>query len=83
VFPSRRKVIFVNGCFWHQHVGCKRSSIPKSNRDFWLYKLQGNLFRDARNISLLRSDGWDVEVVWECELQNPEAVTSRLAEFLG
>ena len=83
VFPSRRKVIFVNGCFWHQHSGCKRASIPKSNRDFWLKKLHGNLIRDARNADLLRSEGWGVETVWECELQNPEAVGRRLAEFLG
>ena len=82
VFPSRRKVIFVNGCFWHQHSGCKRSSVPKSNQDFWLNKLQGNLIRDAKNTALLRSDGWYVEIVWECELQNPVAVSRRLTEFL-
>ena len=83
VFPSRRKVIFVNGCFWHQHPGCKRSGVPKSNREFWLKKLQGNVFRDAKNGAKLRSKGWDLETVWECELQNPEAVGRRLKEFLG
>ena len=83
VFPSRRKVVFVNGCFWHQHFGCKRSSFPKSNQDFWLNKLQGNVIRDAKNVAKLRSEGWDVETVWECELQNLEAVGKRLAKFLG
>ena len=83
VFPSRRKVIFVNGCFWHQHAGCKRSSVPKSNQDFWRNKLHGNLIRDAKNVAKLRSEGWDVETVWECELQNLEAVGKRLAKFLG
>ena len=83
VFPSRRKVIFVNGCFWHQHSGCKRSTVPASNRDFWLKKLQGNLIRDAKNVAKLHSNRWDVETVWECELQNPEVVGRRLAEFLG
>ena len=82
VFPSRRKVIFVNGCFWHQHSGCKRASVPKSNQDFWLKKLHGNLIRDAKNTALLETKGWAVETVWECELQNPEAVGKRLAEFL-
>ena len=82
VFPSRRKVIFVNGCFWHQHPNCKRASIPVSNRDFWMKKLYGNRDRDAKNVDLLKSVGWEVETVWECELRDTESVTWRLAKFL-
>ena len=83
VFLSRRKVVFVNGCFWHQHPGCKRATIPTSNRDFWIKKLRGNRTRDAKNVDLLESGGWGVETVWECELRDMDAITLRLAEFLG
>ena len=83
VFPSRRKVVFVNGCFWHHHPECKRASIPVSNRDFWIKKLRGNRARDTKNVDLLKSGGWEVETVWECELRDMEAITWRLAKFLN
>ena len=83
VFSSRRKVIFVNGCFWHQHPGCKRAGIPSTSRDFWIRKLTGNQARDDRNTSLLEIAGWKVLTVWQCQLKDQEALTDRLVAFLS
>ena len=71
VFASRRKVIFVHGCCWHQHSdpGCKIVRRPKSNLDYWLPKLDGNVVRDADNQDRLRELGWDSLVIWECEVR--------------
>ena len=69
VLPKYRTVIFINGCFWHQHAGCRYASIPKSRQDFWLPKLSGNVERDRRNVAALTKDGWNVIVVWECEIR--------------
>ena len=82
VFPSRRKVVFVNGCFWHKHSSCPRVRIPATNRDYWLPKLERNRSRDERNIALLQEDGWAVMTVWECQLQDLPATTGRLVAFL-
>ena len=82
VFPSRRKVVFVNGCFWHKHSGCPRVRIPATNRDYWQTKLERNRSRDERNIALLQEDGWEVMTVWECELRDLPAATERLVAFL-
>lgn len=83
VFPSRRKVIFVNGCFWHRHAGCARVRVPAANRDYWLAKLERNQARDTRNIALLKKNGWAVMTVWECQLQDMSATTKHLLAFLG
>ena len=82
-FPSRRKVVFVNGCFWHSHPGCPRVRIPDANRDYWISKLDRNRARDKRSIDLLEKSGWDVMAVWECQLRDLAAVTERLVTFLG
>ena len=82
-FAAKRKVIFVNGCFWHHHPGCRRGRIPDANRDYWLAKLTGNRARDARNIALLEKQGWSAMTVWECQLGDMGAVASRLVDFLG
>ena len=82
VFPSRRKVVFVNGCFWHKHRGCPRVRIPATNRDYWQTKLERNRVRDERNIALLQEDGWAVMTVWECQLRDLPAATDRLVAFL-
>ncbi len=82
VFPARRKVIFVHGCFWHSHA-CKTGLIPKSNRDFWLPKLRRNKMRDRRNLEVLAQQGWDALVIWQCELKNSSAVSRRVRQFLG
>ena len=82
VFPSRQKVIFVNGCFWHYHRGCGRVRIPATNRDYWVGKLERNRDRDERNLSLLEDMGWSALTTWECELRDMETATRRLVEFL-
>jgi DNA mismatch endonuclease (patch repair protein) len=82
VFPSRRKVIFVHGCFWHSH-DCKAAHVPKSNQAYWLPKLERNKTRDGRNIEALRAAGWKALVIWECETRNEPLVGRRLRTFLG
>lgn len=81
VFPSRRKVIFVHGCFWHRHPGCKKASIPKTRPEFWNAKFDANTARDQRKIGELEHDGWSVMVVWECELASDD-LADRLTSFL-
>ena len=86
VFTPRRKVIFVHGCFWHLHPdpNCKRVRMPKSRIDFWKPKLEGNRERDLRNQAALSEAGWDILVVWECEITGDcEALAERLVDFLG
>ncbi len=82
VFPSRRKVVFVNGCFWHYHRGCEQVRIPATNRDYWIAKLERNRARDERNLSLLEEIGWSALTSWECELRDMDAATGRLVGFL-
>lgn len=70
VLAKYKAVIFINGCFWHQHAGCKKGTIPKTRTDWWQKKLQANVSRDSNNKSLLENMGWKVLIVWECEVQN-------------
>lgn len=81
VLPKHGIAIFVNGCFWHGHVGCKRNSIPKSNSDFWKSKIEENTRRDAENSRCLNSLGWRVVVLWECEVRSSEMATAALREI--
>jgi DNA mismatch endonuclease (patch repair protein) len=81
-FVSRRKIIFVHGCFWHSH-NCKNGLIPHSNQDFWLQKLQRNKERDSGNVEALIRLGWKVLVVWQCELKDSSALCGKLKRFLG
>jgi DNA mismatch endonuclease, patch repair protein len=67
VLPKYRTVIFVHGCFWHQHKGCKDATVPKSNIRFWKDKLAGNVERDMRNVTALRRAGWRCLTIWECQ----------------
>ena len=69
VFPRYRTVVFVHGCFWHKHIGCRYFVLPETNADFWKEKLEANRQRDESNTSHLNSDGWRVITVWECELR--------------
>ena len=71
VLPKYRTCVFVNGCFWHQHPGCRYAVLPASNQDYWLPKLERNTERDAINRESLQRDGWRVITVWECELKKP------------
>lgn len=82
VFSKRRQAIFVQGCFWHQHTGCTRASRPRSNRGYWESKLVRNIERDARVRRALEADGWDVIVIWECEVNDPR-LGEKLRDRLG
>lgn len=81
VFRGRKKVIFVHGCFWHQHKECANGRLPKSNTDFWRGKLARNVERDEEQVAALKALGWSVSIVWECEVKSDEAI-SRLKKFL-
>lgn len=65
-----KTAVFVNGCFWHGHENCKDSGIPKSNTKFWKTKIESNVARDKKNIDALRGNGWDVIIIWECQLNS-------------
>ena len=82
VFRSRRKVIFVHGCFWHRHPGCPLTRLPKSRLDFWKPKLERNRERDREVQQALRDEGWSYLVVWECEVRDVEDLTARIHSFL-
>ena len=81
VLPKFKTVIFVNGCFWHRHPGCKRATLPKSNAEFWRQKLEKNVARDRRNIQTLKDLGWYVLIIWECELKDTMTLQARLSDF--
>lgn len=83
VFPSRRKVIFVHGCFFHMHNCRYGLVVPKTNAEFWAKKRRSNVERDARNVSELEAQGWQVLTVWECETRKPEELPEKIAGFLG
>lgn len=72
VLPKYKTVIFVNGCFWHAHEGCKYFVWPKNNSEFWREKISGNVKRDNRNNKELKDNGWRVITIWECELKSPK-----------
>lgn len=82
VFRKRCKVIFVHGCFWHQHEGCKEASLPSSNTDYWLPKLKKNVERDKARQKELQAIGWHFLVIWECQLNHPDIITKRIKTFL-
>jgi DNA mismatch endonuclease (patch repair protein) len=82
VFRTRRKVVFIHGCFWHGH-SCERDRRPSTNSDYWSGKARGNRRRDRGVQTDLKRAGWNVFVVWECALRNPEDVLTALKAFLG
>lgn len=82
VFPGRRKVVFVHGCFWHGH-DCKRGARePKSNIDYWRSKIARNRARDRKAAEELAAAGWRMLTVWECQLKEPDSLRERLTGFL-
>lgn len=85
VFPSRRAVVFVHGCFWHRHSdpACRLARLPKSRLDFWVPKLERNVQRDARNIVALEGMGWRAFTAWECEVSKIDILMPRLTFFLA
>jgi DNA mismatch endonuclease (patch repair protein) len=80
---SARWAIFVHGCFWHHHVGCPRASRPKSNRHYWREKFQRNRRRDASALRSLSSQGFNVLVLWQCELESEQETVKRLRSFFS
>lgn len=83
VFPSRRRALFVHGCYWHRHPGCRLAYSPKSNIDFWQAKFERNVARDAQVLTALQAAGWRADVIWECETRRPETIPDRLRALLG
>jgi DNA mismatch endonuclease Vsr len=85
VFPSRRKVISVHGCFWHHHLDrkCRNAALPKTRAEWWAAKLCANAARDAKQCSELAARAWGVMVVWECQVARSGGVARRVARFLG
>lgn len=79
VFPKHRLAVFVHGCFWHRHQGCKYAYSPKSRVTFWTQKFAANVARDQRQEAALRALGWQVLVIWECESRDARALEARLA----
>lgn len=79
VLPKYKTVIFVNGCFWHQHHGCKAAALPEANHQYWEEKLNRNVERDKQEIQQLKDMGWRVIVVWECEISSKKKQGSRLS----
>ena len=83
VLTRHRTVIFVHGCFWHRHTGCRFAYTPKSNAEFWLNKLTSNVKRDAVNVRKLRALGWTVLTIWECQVANEQSLEARLNKALS
>lgn len=82
VIPRSKTAIFVHGCFWHRHIGCKNATMPSTRRDFWAEKLTQNTDRDNRNRAELQCLGWKVIVIWECQTENEESLEKHLIEQL-
>lgn len=82
VMAKYKVLIFIHGCFWHSHNGCKFARIPASNTDYWLPKLMNNMIKDEGNIQKLQKEGWRVIVVWECELKG-EKTNSTLKSLIA
>lgn len=82
VLPRHKKIIVVNGCFWHGHTDCSRSKGPATNIEFWNSKIAGNVERDNRNNTALKKMGWQILVVWGCETKKPKLLFEKLKSFL-
>jgi DNA mismatch endonuclease (patch repair protein) len=81
-YMGRRLAVFVHGCFWHGHSCKAGAKVPKTNADYWLRKIAGNIARDERHLKTLQDSGWATLVVWECEVKDTSHVKRKLAEFL-
>ncbi len=82
ILPKHKKIIFVHGCFWHGHINCRRSKRPTTNKKFWHAKLDKNIERDKVNLMSLKKLGWDVLVVWTCEVKDMNQLKNKLLSFL-
>lgn len=83
VFPGRRKVIFVHGCFWHRHTCALARQVPRTRLEYWGPKLSRNVERDKTATAALSAAGWNVLTIWECELRDLDTTLGRLQDFLG
>ncbi|MDT2022828.1 DNA mismatch endonuclease Vsr [Methylocella sp. CPCC 101449] len=81
VFPRRSAAIFVHGCFWHRHKGCKKATMPKSHEEFWQTKFKLNVERDERAIRELEISGWRTLIIWQCQTRDPTDLRQILIEF--
>ncbi|WP_221165430.1 very short patch repair endonuclease [Rhizobium sp. NLR4a] len=81
-FPKRKVAIFVHGCFWHRHEGCRKASLPKSRTEYWYQKFASNVERDERSEASLVALGWKVHVIWECQTKNEAELRERLYRLL-
>jgi DNA mismatch endonuclease, patch repair protein len=82
LIPDRRTAVFVNGCFWHGHGGCKRAALPATRAEFWRTKISGNIRRDRRNKAALKKLGWQVVTIWQCQL-TPKKIAARFRSLLA
>lgn len=82
VFPKSKKAIFVHGCFWHGHTSCKRAGIPKTRTEYWFNKISANIERDDKNCKAIIDLGWQVLVIWQCEVKKLDQLEERLKVFL-
>ena len=83
ILPGSLTAIFVHGCFWHRHKGCKKTTTPRTNRDYWLAKFAKNRERDSKAQHTLQMMGWKVLTIWECQTGNAEALERTLLHMLG
>lgn len=83
VLPKYNTVIFVHGCFWHRHEGCKYTYMPKTGKKFWQKKFERNVERDREVEKLVKESGWRQITVWECEIRHPDKLTKRLKKLIG
>ena len=83
VLPKHKAVIFIHGCFWHHHDGCKYAYIPKTRQEFWRAKFKSNVERDKKVKKQLKEKNWRILVIWECELSNIESIIKRLKDYLN
>lgn len=82
ILKKYKTIIFVNGCFWHGHENCRKASIPKSNSNFWINKIKKNRTRDQKNQKALKKSGWNVFVIWECEIAKTDILRKKIKRKL-
>lgn len=78
VLPKFKTIVFIHGCFWHGHAGCKASELPETRKEFWKKKIGDNITRDKRDIETLKSQGWHIIIIWQCEIKNKTGRQKKL-----
>lgn len=81
VISKLKTIFFINGCFWHQHKGCKKVVMPKTNKEYWKNKLERNVEKQASDIKILEKEGWKVYVIWECEIKNKDKLNEKIIKI--